>query len=96
MYYNTTKLTGKELKERHVKANTSEGCCLRVMKMYRLASPWQVYGVLWKENDGKARYPITSIRRAMNSLEKKGLIERTKLTRVAKVSGAKEYIYKCK
>lgn len=92
-YYNTTNLSGQALRERQLTARTSTWWCLKVMKEYKSASPWQVYGILWMWNDKQEKYPITSVRRAMNTLEKMGLIRKMNYKRVAKKTGALEHIY---
>lgn len=93
-YFNTTNAKEAELREYHRRARTSNGHVFRLFEEYEYLSPWQAYGLLWKRNGKKEKYPITSIRRAFDTLTKQGIIERTLRKRTSPHTGAKEYIYR--
>lgn len=92
-YFNTTNAKEAELREYRLRAKTSAGHVYRLFMEYEFLSPWQAYGLLWKRNGKKEKYPITSIRRAFDTLAGDGFIEKTGQKRTSPHTGAKEYIY---
>ena len=80
-YYNTNKETGKELAQSEEKAMTQE----QAIESIFLTREWLNLGLeltpseVWSiyDADYKSNTPITSIRRAMNTLTKKGKLIKT-------------------
>ena len=80
-YYNTNKETGKELAQSEEKAMTQEEAVKSIFITREWlgqdieltpSEVWSIYDVDYKSNT-----PITSIRRAMNTLTKKGKLIKT-------------------
>jgi len=93
MYYNTNNLTLDELKEAVTSAKSQNLRVLEIFKGLKLASPSTVYLIYNDFFEGKT--PITSIRRAINTLTNKGDLEKTYTTRRG-IFGRKEYLWRCK
>lgn len=96
MYYNTTNETGNDLKESRSKASTQDNDILEYFKKNEECSPSQV----WKElrekeldRDGVTTMPLTSVRRSITNLTKKGYLEKTTNKRKG-IYGKPEYIWK--
>jgi hypothetical protein len=70
MYYNTTALTGKNLKAVHRATAIQDDAILRLFKVVDNASPWEIYVLLNKLRSGK-RYDI-SLQEAAQKLRKWG------------------------
>lgn len=75
-YFNTTNLKGGDLKKATVKAETQES---KILSFFRFPmregmsyAPHEVHKVL-----GLYSTPLTSVRRAMTNLTKKGLLHKT-------------------
>jgi len=65
MYYNTTNESGATLRHNVNKAETQNKAITRLFFKEPVLSPFEVYVMLNKEN-----WPLTSIRRALNTLTK--------------------------
>ena len=85
-YFNTTHETGTELKTFNQKAKTQNERVLEYFKPNRKLSASLIVNLF--EN-----VPITSIRRALNTLENKGLINKTGI-QITGIYGRKENLYK--
>mgnify|MGYP003633896032 FL=1 len=87
-YHNTTKETGPELAQSISKAMNQEDVIMSLFETYRniygklnVMSPSYIQGIWINGVDRKAYPPITSIRRAMTTLTRKGMLIKTdKLT----------------
>lgn len=74
-YYNTNNLTGSDLKEAIIKAEKQEEAIeLLYANSDRSYSPSQVLGLM---NKAGKQWPITSLRRAITNLQKKGVLVKT-------------------
>lgn len=83
MYYNTTK--EKEIKEFEKKTRTQDDNILRLLEFSELAlGASDLYNLFYNT-------PITSIRRSLNTLMKKGLVNR--VDKKIGMYGRKEYTY---
>lgn len=93
LYYNTTELDGEILKAHRIRAGSSSAHCLRIMMQEWEFTPWLAHAALKAENGGRERFPITSIRRAFNTLENRGCIRNTGRRRYVAHTDAYEFIY---
>ena len=84
MYYNTTNEKGKELKEFTGKALTQDQKILEMFDNGHKLGPSLIIG--------RMNCPITSIRRSLNTLEKRGDIRRLNV-KIMGLYGRKEYLY---
>jgi hypothetical protein len=91
-YYNTTELSGDELKEKHFKAECQSDKILKYFrKINKPMTPSDIHMNLF---DGHT--PITSVRRAMSNLTNQlGLLEKTKGQKIG-MYGSKEYFWELK
>ena len=83
-YHNTTKETGPELAQSISKAMNQEDVIMSLFETYRniygklnVMSPSYIQGIWINGVDRKAYPPITSIRRAMTTLTRKGMLIKT-------------------
>ncbi len=91
MFYNTTELTGEELKAARASAETQEDVVIEIFKTIgRPLSPSQVLEIVQAAG---SRWPITSVRRAMTNLTKEHQLEKLKETRIG-AYGARECLWK--
>jgi predicted transcriptional regulator len=89
-YHNTKGYDGEQLTIFTVKAQNQDEKILNIFKKYKSLSPsqaWQVYG-----ND---EAPLTSIRRAITNLTKRGLLEQT-VKQIEGVYGRPESVWTLK
>ena len=97
MYYNTTNLTGEELYEEIANSLTQEQLILHIYNT-DLENIDQGLGpevVRWTcEEFYNKDWPITSIRRAINTLTKAGKLTKTNELRRGRY-GKKEHVWKC-
>jgi hypothetical protein len=89
-YFNTTKLSGDELKEAKSDAKAQERNVLELFKKYSPMSPSTCWG-LYKSNYDNIL--LTSCRRAITTLTKSGALTKTNL-KVTGAYGAKEFVWK--
>ena len=74
MFYNTTSEVGDVLTKCREKVQTQDDIILNVFKKLEQATPFEV----WNHILGTGiNYPITSIRRSVNSLTHQGYIKKT-------------------
>ncbi len=85
-FYNTTNLKGQDLFEAIMQANSQEEFVLNMLKKKRRMTASELY----KHYPKPA--PITSIRRALSNLKKKGLVRKTGQTKKG-IYGKPEYVY---
>lgn len=76
MYYNTTHLSGDQLKEITDKVKGQDSIILSTMKRIKHASPCDVWE-MFKSHPVLSRYQITSIRRSFNTLTEEGHLIKT-------------------
>ena len=89
-YYNTTHLAGADLKQEHQRANRQEQDVLTLYRRYKRLPPSRAWAML-----GGDRYaPLTSIRRAINSLTEAGELQKLTET-VAGYFGKPEHVWAC-
>lgn len=86
MFYNTTKETGKDLEVCVKKAKTQDEIIYNLFYEGSKLSPSQIDTIL------EHRYPITSIRRSLNTLAKRGMLTRLDVKMLGKY-GRKEGLY---
>jgi hypothetical protein len=72
VFYNTTKESGKELEASKEKARTQNQLLLDRLPLNQEFSAWTIFN----QNMLGVHTPITSIRRALNTLESQGKIEK--------------------
>jgi aryl-alcohol dehydrogenase-like predicted oxidoreductase len=72
VFYNTNKESGKELKASKEKARTQNQLLLDRLPINQEFSAWSIFN----QNMLGVHTPITSIRRALNTLESQGKIEK--------------------
>lgn len=87
-HYNTTNESGQTLIDFESKAKTQDDEVLKFIKSKSIASPSFVWRSLYKE-----RTPLTSVRRAMSNLTKKGLLIKTDIKQIGPY-GRPEYCWK--
>lgn len=88
IYYNTTSFTEDQLRSYINNAENQDKAIYRVIKFYgrKKMSPSDVASYFPK-------WPITSIRRSMNTLMKIGLIEKLEETKIG-IYGRPEHLFK--
>ena len=77
-YYNTTRLSGPELAEAITTAKGQDAAVLALFRAYGSLSPslaWEHYKA--RAPASRVFVPLTSIRRAISTLTKAGLLEKT-------------------
>lgn len=92
MYYNTTRLKGLEWEEAIKKAKVQNEYVLLYFKRFGYLAPSEVYDRC--RNDGKM-WPLTSIRRSINTLTNKDCLVKTG-KKIIGPYGMPEYIWKIK
>jgi transcription initiation factor IIE alpha subunit len=90
MYYNTTNEEGDVLTKCREKALTQDDVILNVFKKVKDATPFEVWEAIYKTG---VDYPITSIRRSINSLTNQDHIVKTNKKRDGK-HGKPNYIWR--
>ena len=92
MYYNTTGLEGIELSQVTIRTGKQDEVIREVFDRYPVIelTPFDVENIL---KDNGVNYPITSIRRAINSLTNKGHLKKTK-NRKKGLYGRDNYLWK--
>lgn len=86
LFYNTTGETGSTLREYTKKAITQNDWVLDMMRFLRTATPSEVHLRLG------TNAPVTSIRRAMTTLAKQGLLTKTSVKSVGPY-GRREHVW---
>jgi len=94
IYFPTTSLTEKELKEREVRAGTQNGRILEIFRDYPHESftPFEIRNI-WFARNWYRNVPITSIRRAMTTLTSRGYLEKSRELRIGEY-GEKNHTWK--
>ena len=87
-FYNTTNESGQLLIDYREKAGRQETIILSLFRKIREGSPWDIYEIV-------GNMPITSVRRALTNLTKKGCLIKTGLKKEG-AYGRPEYIWKIK
>ena len=87
MYYNTTNLSGTELKESHVKAETQSE---KILKFF-LSNPGKAFTPVQVHNN--MGFLLTSVRRSLSDLTKSGDLIKTEEQR-KEIFGAVNYKWK--
>jgi predicted HTH transcriptional regulator len=85
-FHNTTNESGNQLQIFTQKAENQDQKILSLMMMYKELSPSDV----WKYYNNM---PITSVRRALSNLTKKGYLEKTDKKKIG-IYGRDEYVWK--
>jgi hypothetical protein len=85
-FFNTTSLAGDDLATRRKRAAAQEAAVLGLYRVHGNLGPWQVFDLLGQ------RWPITSIRRAINTLTRHGALVKSDNYRVGN-EGAREHIW---
>lgn len=97
MYYNTAHLQREDLNRRWAQAKRQEDLVFLIMQKFEYLTASEVLAKYVRcTHHGKslANTPITSIRRALNSLAKEGKVVKTFNTKVSDVGhGHPEHIY---
>lgn len=91
MYHNTTHLTGAELQDSTQKAETQTE---KVLRFFKVHSGYK-YPPSFVHNVIGGNSPLTSTRRALSDLTKKGELEKTEHKRVG-AYGKPEYMWRLK
>jgi len=91
MYYNTTNISGEQLKQDLRNASKQEVIIFRYFKLNREASPSQVFDK--RMEIGLGDIPLTSIRRAITTLAKNNELIKTS-SQVTGMYGKPEYIWR--
>lgn len=86
-FFNTTHLAGGELAQRRRKAATQEDAVLALYRVHERLGPSQACEML-----AYTDWPITSIRRAVNSLTKRGDLVKLSMYRMGP-KGAREHLW---
>lgn len=91
-YFNTTQLNGEEIKEAKRKATKQDE---KILEQFR-NNPETIYfaSTLWLNLFDTYNTPLTSIRRSINTLYNKGLIEREEEKAKCPMYDKKVYQYK--
>jgi Fe2+ or Zn2+ uptake regulation protein len=89
-YFDTTKLAKKELLDANAEATAQENNILQIFKKHSPLSPSDVWRI-YERNFGSIL--LTSVRRSITVLTKKGLLTKTNLQKIS-VYNAKEFIWK--
>ena len=94
-YYNTTNLKGAELRHNWAKTAKQDELVLAVFLTNRQSvfTPHEIQSII--KDDYDKPYPITSIRRSMNTLTAREALEKTKIKRKGPW-GASNYCWKYK
>ena len=88
IFYNTTNESGSDLAKSYENAKNQDAIVLGLFKKHGKLSPSQVYKIL------NEKYPITSIRRSINTLTANNLIDKTNDMRMG-MYGKNEHIWNC-
>lgn len=90
-YYNTTKLSKKEVIEANNEALAQEGNIIEIFKKHSPLAPsdvWRIYERLYKKS-----ILLTSVRRSITTLTKKGILTKTSIKKIG-VYKRLEYVWK--
>ncbi len=85
-YYNTTNLKGQDLFEAIMQANSQEEFVLNLLRKNKRMTASEIYRHYPKPA------PITSIRRALTDLKKRGLVRKTNMKKRG-IYGKPEHFY---
>lgn len=88
MYYNTTNLAGAELQEARSGAENQDAV---VLKIFQRKEAGLTASEAWRM--ARQRWPLTSVRRSINTLTNIGKLEKTAVKRVG-YYGKKEYVWR--
>ena len=91
-YYNTTNESGPQLAAFKQEAQTQDQAIYEVFKSGAKLIPFEVQTILSKKG---IDWPVTSIRRSINTLAEEGLIENTGERRLGKY-GRNNYVWQIK
>jgi hypothetical protein len=86
LYFNTTSLTGDDLTERRKRAAAQEDAVLALYRKHGQLGPWQAWELAGQQ------WPITSVRRAINTLTKRGALVKLPSYRMGP-EGSKEHLW---
>jgi len=92
IYFNTTNLSGSELKERKIKAGSQNAEVLNFFTLFHYKSFTAAEVFRYFEMQGRT-WPLTSVRRAITTLMNEGFLEPTNEMRIG-LYGAKNICYK--
>jgi Fe2+ or Zn2+ uptake regulation protein len=94
-YYNTTALKGDDLSEAWTKSANQDELVLSIFVTNKeaLFTPHEIQSIL--RDDYEKLYPITSVRRAINTLTEREALEKTSIRRKGPY-GASNYCWKYK
>ena len=84
-YYNTTRETGRDLKEAEERTSSQDREVLKHFKVNYISTPSQV----WQEMNNIL---LTSVRRSISNLTKEGFLTKTLMKKVG-YYGRKEYVW---
>lgn len=86
-FYNTTNETGDDLADRRQRAAAQDDAVLALFRQHGQLGPWQVWELLASHG-----WPITSIRRAINTLTRRGQLVKLADYRMGP-EGAREHLW---
>jgi hypothetical protein len=86
LHWNTTNLSGDDLADRKRKAAVQEQAILALYRQHGQLGPWEVWRLTGEQ------WPITSIRRAINTLTRRGELVKLATYRMGPV-GAREHVW---
>lgn len=89
LFYNTTNESGDALIKSYENAKNQDALILDLFKKHRILSPSQAYKIL------NEKYPITSIRRSINTLTTHNMLTKTNDMRKG-MYGKNEHIWEAK
>lgn len=93
MFYNTTSLSGEELKEAVTKAKTQQEAIMLIFEnSQKPFTPSTVWGMTTRAGH---KWVLTSIRRCITDLTNEGKLEKLPNQKIG-IYGAKEYFWKLK
>ena len=90
IYYNTTNLSGTELKMRIIKAGSQDDRILSFFRNGKAWTPCEVHARIFGNNT-----PITSVRRSINTLTNEGYLTKLEDKKVG-IFGDKVHLWKIK
>lgn len=85
-YFNTTNLAGNDLADRRQRTRAQDDAVLALYRKHGQLSPWQAWELLGKQ------WPITSIRRAVNTLAGRKALVKLDTYRMGP-EGAREHLW---
>lgn len=86
LYFNTTNLAGDDLTERRKRAAAQEDAVLALYRKHGTLGPWQAWELTGQQ------WPITSVRRAINTLTRRGKLVKLSDYRMGP-EGAREHLW---